>query len=221
MFNGPRSYLRDIWNILDFFILIFSYLCLTPLEGTFKVIKTFRILRSLRIIGKNEGLKVAVRALFFAIPNVLNITLIMLLFFLIFAVISVSYFKGKLHFCKIALEFGGGGHGHAVYKHKWDCLNEGGYWDNRTYNFDNTYNALVTLFMMSTTAGWAEIMFDAVASTDMDWWPDHSNRNPAWIIFYSIFMIIGNFFFINLFVGVVIETFKSESDRVGGTKLLT
>lgn len=98
-FNGENSYLRGIWNILDFIILIFSYLCLTPLVSTFKVVKTFRILRSLRIIGRNEGLKVAVRALFFAIPNVLNITVIMILFYLLFAVVAISYFKGKMFYC--------------------------------------------------------------------------------------------------------------------------
>lgn len=53
----------------------------------------------MRLISRNEGLKVAVRALFFAIPNVLKIALIMILFFMIFAVIGVSYFKGKLFYC--------------------------------------------------------------------------------------------------------------------------
>jgi hypothetical protein len=70
-FNGKFSYLRGMWNILDFIILIFSFLCLTSLAQTFRVVKTFRILRCLRLIGRNEGLKVAVRALLFAIPNIL------------------------------------------------------------------------------------------------------------------------------------------------------
>jgi hypothetical protein len=98
-FNGKFSYLRGMWNILDFIILIFSYLCLTSLVNTFKVVKTFRILRCLRLIGRNEGLKVAVRALLFAIPNILQITIIMILFHSIFAVITMSYFKGKSHYC--------------------------------------------------------------------------------------------------------------------------
>jgi hypothetical protein len=98
-FNGKFSYLREMWNILDFIILIFSYLCLTSLVETFRVVKTFRILRCLRLIGRNEGLKVAVRALLYAIPNILQITGIMFLFQTIFAVILMSYFKGKSHYC--------------------------------------------------------------------------------------------------------------------------
>ena len=44
------------------------------------------------------------RALMRAIPNILNITVIMLLFFLIFGVIGVSYFKGKLYYCTEAMD---------------------------------------------------------------------------------------------------------------------
>ncbi len=88
--NGSRSYLRNIWNILDFTILVFSYMCLTSLVETFKVVKTFRILRVLRIISRNEGLKVAVRALLYAIPNIMAIAAIMVMFFMIFAVVLIS-----------------------------------------------------------------------------------------------------------------------------------
>lgn len=51
------------------------------------------------MIGRNEGLKIAVRALLFAIPSIISITVIMIMFFLVFAVISVSYFKGKMFYC--------------------------------------------------------------------------------------------------------------------------
>lgn len=149
--NGKYSYLNGMWNILDFVILIFSYLCLTSLVDTFKVVKTFRILRSLRLIGRNEGLKVAVRALLFAIPNILNITVIMLLFHSFFGVIAVSHFKGKMHYCTNQYK------NLNVYS-KWECINMGGLWVNRLYNFDNMVNAFISLFVMSTTAGWSDVV---------------------------------------------------------------
>lgn len=99
LMNGKNSYLRGIWNLLDFIILIFSFLCLTALEERFKVVKTLRILRSLRLVSRNEGLKVAVRALFFAIPNIIFIAIVMLIFYLIFSIIGISFFKGKLFYC--------------------------------------------------------------------------------------------------------------------------
>jgi len=39
--------------------------------------------------------------------------------------------------------------------------------------------------------------------------------------FFIFFIIVGSFFFLNLFVGVVISTFHSEHDKIGGNNLLT
>ena len=64
-----------------------TLLAYTPLSDNFK---TFKVLRVLRIVSRNQGLKVAVKALMNALPNILNVTVIMFLFFLIFGVISVS-----------------------------------------------------------------------------------------------------------------------------------
>ena len=217
LFNGKTSYLRNQWNIIDFAIIIFSTLSLTPLSSNLKSMKIFRILRLLRLISRNEELKVAVRALFQAIPNVANVTIIMILFFLIFGVIAVSYFKGKLFYCESAmLEL------ESFMVTKWDCLNSGGDWSNRLYNFDNTLSALVTLFVMATTSGWSEVMLSCVTATDIDYLPGTNNdANPGWIFFFIVFIIVGAFFFLNLFVGVVISTFNSEHDKIGGNDLLT
>ena len=52
--------------------------------------------------------------------------------------------------------------------------------------------------------------------------PDSTlNRSTYWILYFTGFMLIGSIFFINLFVGVVQSTFRSEHDRVGGDRLLT
>jgi hypothetical protein len=217
LLNGKSSYLKNPWNTLDFTIIIFSVLALTPLSDNLKTFKIFRILRLLRLISRNEELKVAVRALFLAIPNVANVTIIMCLFFLIFGVIAVSYFKGKLYYCQFAMSE----MKDQVFS-KWDCLSSGGDWINSIYNFDNSVNALVTLFVLSTTAGWAEIMIRCATSTNIDYvqgsW---DTASPVWIFFFVIFIIVGAFFFLNLFVGVVISTFNLEHDKLGGNDLLT
>ncbi len=67
----------------------------------------------------------------------------MILFFLIFGVISVSWFKGKLFKClpqEMLVNF--------KISSKWDCVNGGGEWENLIYNFDDIPNALVTLFVL-------------------------------------------------------------------------
>jgi Ion transport protein len=99
LFCGPFSYMRNIWNISDFFIMLFSLIAISPLAFQLQVMKMFRILRVLRLIGKDEGLKIGLQALFKAIPNVLRISVIMGIFFLIFGIISVSFFKGTYYYC--------------------------------------------------------------------------------------------------------------------------
>ncbi len=53
LFNGSHSYFRQIWNRLDFAIIVFSILALTPLSNNFKAFKVFRIFR---LISRNNGL---------------------------------------------------------------------------------------------------------------------------------------------------------------------
>ena len=47
------------------------------------------------------------------------------------------------------------------------------------------------------------------------------NNSPMVRIFFILFIIFGAFFMTNLFVGVVINAFNRESDRLGRDFLLT
>jgi Ion transport protein len=208
--NGPSSYIKNIWNRLDFAIIILSLLSTSVLNQDFKA---FKVLRVLRLIGRNEGLKIAVKSLFMGLPNILNVAVIMFLFFLIFGVIAVSQFKGRLFSCLNADA------GQEVL-HKWDCFNAGGVWVNDFYNFDDIANAILTLFVMSTTAGWTDVMNDSITSTDIDYVAG-TKRNLFWNLFFIFFLIIGFFFFLNLFIGVVVTNFNTEKDKIGGNDLLT
>jgi hypothetical protein len=62
LLNGKESYIRDTWNIIDFFIIIISIASAslpTVDLSVLKILRLFRILRPLRLISKNEGLKVS------------------------------------------------------------------------------------------------------------------------------------------------------------------
>ena len=69
--NGSSSYLFDPWNVLDFMIVVFAVISITLEGGGYsfiKVLRVARILRPLRLIRRAEGLKLAIHALFKAIP---------------------------------------------------------------------------------------------------------------------------------------------------------
>jgi len=109
-----------------------------------------------------------------------------------------------------------------IIKSKWDCLSSGGDWLNRFYTFDDSVSALLAFFVASTTAGWSDLMMLCATSTEIDYLPlEDSEASIIWIIFFIIFVIVGSFFFLNLFVGVVISTFNIEHDKIGGNNLLT
>jgi hypothetical protein len=61
--NGRESYFRDYWNLIDFGIVVVSVLsCALPNVdlSVLKIIRLFRAIRPLRVISKNEGLKVSI-----------------------------------------------------------------------------------------------------------------------------------------------------------------
>merc|ERR1719421_1664432 len=113
---GPKSYLRNWWNILDFFIVLVSVFDLTLTYAVqflgeaaadtdlsiLKIARILRALRPLRLIGRNPNLKLVVSTLLKAIPELANLIVVGLLFFLIFGLMAVSSFKGTFHGCLVA-----------------------------------------------------------------------------------------------------------------------
>ena len=102
LFNGEISYLRNGWNIIDFLVVIISVVSITVTGNKYKFVKIFRllrILRPLRVVSKNKGLRIGIQALLVAIPRLFNVTIISLLFFIICGIIGVNYFKGTFYTC--------------------------------------------------------------------------------------------------------------------------
>ena len=97
-------------------------------------------------------------------------------------------------------------------KTKDDCLTNRGLWLNAPANFDNTINAMTTLFQMTTTEGWVDVMNNGIDSVDINMQPIQNNQQ--WLVVYFIaFMIVGSQFIINLFVGVVIDNFNNIKEK--------
>lgn len=67
-----------------------------------------------------------------AFGSILNVIIVSVLFFAMFGIIGVNYFKGKYFDCQNTRIPGG------YIDHKWDCLNAGGDWVREFMNFDST-----------------------------------------------------------------------------------
>jgi Ion transport protein. len=53
----------------------------------------------MRVAARNEGMKVVISALFRAIPSIANVALVCALFYLIFGILGLNLFMGKMHQC--------------------------------------------------------------------------------------------------------------------------
>lgn len=154
-------------DIVIVFLSILS-IALSSLNIQFiKVIRMLRVLRPLRMISRNEGLRIAVVSLLNAGPSILNALVIAFLFFILFAILTTTYLKGRLYMCLEQYVTADP----SLIVTKWDCVNNGGDWINQVANFDNILTSLVCLFVCCSTEGWAAIMWTGVDAVDIDYNP--------------------------------------------------
>lgn len=100
---GPKAYLKDAWNILDAIVVAVSILDFMPgFKGPsfLKVLRILRALRPLRVINRNENLKLVVETIFKSMIELGWLLVVMLLFTLIFALVGVSELKGHFYACE-------------------------------------------------------------------------------------------------------------------------
>ena len=123
-----------------------------------KVVKTLKALRPLRALSRFEGIRVVVNSLIGAIPAILNVLLVCLVFWLIFSIMGVQLFAGRFYKCvypnhtRIPYE---------IISNKIECLTKNYTWLNSRINFDNVLNSYLALFQVATFKGWTDIMADA------------------------------------------------------------
>lgn len=90
---------------------------------------------------------------------------------------------------------------------KEDCYIAGGRWKNRTYNFDNLLQAMLTLFVVSSLDGWVEIMYHCADAVGEDM---HPQQDHSWlaVVYFVLFLLIVGYFVVSMFVGVIVENFQ-------------
>lgn len=87
-------------------------------------------------------------------------------------------------------------------------------------SFDNVLLGCQAFFEVTTTEGWMTIMLAGVDATEIDMQPI-PNYREGWAFFFVAFILVGTFFVMQLFVGVVIENFNKMKEKLDGTYLLS
>ncbi|OMJ72778.1 hypothetical protein SteCoe_28696 [Stentor coeruleus] len=206
------SYLRDVWNCLDFGIIIFSTIDLSLSSinlSALKAVRVLRTLRPLRFISHNFSMKIVVVALIESLAAIFNVIIVLIIVWLMFAILGVSLLGGKLYYCE-----------NSYLTYRPDCISAGYEWKSYSPNYDNVINAISTLFILSSEEGWPDIMYQAVDARDTENSPSRDS-NPYIAYYFVIFVFVGSFFFLNFFVGVVFDKFNwAKKNEISSTSLL-
>ncbi|XP_056459271.1 voltage-dependent R-type calcium channel subunit alpha-1E [Gadus chalcogrammus] len=218
------SYFRDLWNILDFIVVIGALVsfALTNVLGnnkgrdikTIKSLRVLRVLRPLKTIKRLPKLKAVFDCVVTSLKNVFNILIVYKLFMFIFAVIAVQLFKGKFFYCTDGskdTEKDCQGYYIDYGKDKKEVRRRD--WKRHEFHYDSVVWALLTLFTVSTGEGWPQVLQHSVDVTEEDRGPSRGNRMEM-SIFYVIYFVVFPFFFVNIFVALIIITFQEQGDKM-------
>jgi hypothetical protein len=222
LFNGADSYIRNAWNILDFLIVISattSVIFTTIDLGFIKSLRVMRVLRPLRLLSRHRGLKLAISALFNSLPNIANLLLIVMFFIFMMAILCCTLFSGQFWYCETEhlglddymMKYG--------IKNRYDCLMFGGEWVNPDFQFDTTMESMLTLLSIQSTEGWVDTMWYMIDVEGQEIHPVRDSKR-YYCVFAIALTVLMTLLFLNLFVGVVIESFNVEKEELSLNKLL-
>ena len=110
---GPGSYLKNIWNWIDFLLIITSIidfsLDLANTDGddilrAFRIVRFLRTFRPLRMVTHMPGLKTVTGMLIVSFRSIVHVLLVCSIFFFVFAVLGLQIFRGCFYRCVIPSE---------------------------------------------------------------------------------------------------------------------
>ncbi|XP_069383300.1 voltage-dependent L-type calcium channel subunit alpha-1D isoform X15 [Paralichthys olivaceus] len=226
-----NSYVRNGWNMLDFVIVIVGLFSVVlemitkdadsggqsggkPGGFDVKALRAFRVLRPLRLVSGVPSLQVVLNSIIKAMVPLLHIALLVLFVIIIYAIIGLELFIGKMHATCYVIQTGAlaeeestpcavSGHGrHCIFngtvcREGWQGPNNG------ITNFDNFLFAMLTVFQCITMEGWTDVLY---------WMNDAMGFELPWVYFVSL-VIFGSFFVLNLVLGVLSGEFSKEREK--------
>lgn len=158
-----------------------------------RVLRMLRVLRPLRFISRNIGLKMIVVALLESVGHIFNVAIVISMVYLVFAILGVNFMMGQMFYCSIDPY---------VLHTEPECLLAGGSWNRYDHNFDNVPQAYISLFVVSSLEGWPDVAIQALDTTKVDEGPKFQETTVN-MLYFIIFILIGSFFLLNFFIGVL------------------
>ncbi|XP_050089031.1 voltage-dependent calcium channel type A subunit alpha-1 isoform X4 [Anopheles aquasalis] len=222
-----HSYLRNIWNIMDFFVVVTGSMTIfaeANVDVDLRMLRSFRVLRPLKLVSRIPSLQVVLKSIIKAMAPLLQIGLLVLFAIVIFAIIGLEFYSGALHRSCYSLEDITQIVKEGEFPTPCNADNDtiaptGAYvcnssdstcveqWEGPNFgitSFDNIGFAMLTVFQCITMEGWTAILY---------WTNDALGSTFNWIYFVPL-IVLGSFFMLNLVLGVLSGEFAKEREKV-------
>ncbi|KAI4789149.1 hypothetical protein KUCAC02_035418 [Chaenocephalus aceratus] len=180
-----------------------------------RTLRAVRVLRPLKLVSGIPSLQIVLKSIMKAMVPLLQIGLLLFFAILMFAIIGLEFYSGKLHYTCTPQ--------HGILENetvdsseyevpcgvrrcpdKYSCSDTWIGPNDGITQFDNILFAVLTVFQCITMEGWTTVLYN----TD-----DALGPNFNWIYFIPL-IIIGSFFVLNLVLGVLSGEFAKERERV-------
>uniref|UniRef100_A0A8C0XN76 Voltage-dependent L-type calcium channel subunit alpha n=1 Tax=Castor canadensis TaxID=51338 RepID=A0A8C0XN76_CASCN len=203
------AYLRSGWNVLDFtivFLGVFTAILeqvnviqsnTTPLSSKgagldVKALRAFRVLRPLRLVSGVPSLQVVLNSIFKAMLPLFHIALLVLFMVIIYAIIGLELFKGKMH--KTCYFIGTDIVATVENEKPSPCARTG---SGRPCTINGSDEC------RGGWPGWTDVLY---------WVNDAIGNEWPWIYFVTL-ILLGSFFILNLVLGVLSGEFTKEREK--------
>ncbi|RMC03174.1 hypothetical protein DUI87_20368 [Hirundo rustica rustica] len=203
---GLFDYLRNPYNIFDSIIVIISiWEIIGQADGGLSVLRTFRLLRVLKLVRFMPALRRQLVVLMKTMDNVATFCMLLMLFIFIFRfsgenncsdefiVVEEIFISDIILFQSIL--------GMHIFGCKFSLRTDTGDTVPDRKNFDSLLWAIVTVFQILTQEDWNVVLYNGMAST-----------SPWASLYFVALMTFGNYVLFNLLVAILVEGFQAEGD---------
>ncbi|MGM0534426.1 MAG: ion transporter [Campylobacterota bacterium] len=86
------AFFKDPWSLFDFFVVAIS---LVPANAGLSILRVLRVLRLFRLLTVVPQMRLIIGALIGVIPGIFSVSMVLLLFFYVFAIMATNLFGGE------------------------------------------------------------------------------------------------------------------------------
>jgi voltage-dependent calcium channel len=207
----PNAYIRSIWNILDFLIMVGLIINLTTglifVGGLSRLTRSLKALRALRFITLLDIMRETFESLIISgAARILDAAILAILYMIPYAVWGLNIFAGKMNQCNDTSVQGNpdciNEYSNTVYGNSFGFLAPR-VWDNpapsTVFSFDSFRASLLILFEIVSLEGWVDVMNIATSITGVGRQPQ-TNASQFNSIFFLIYNLLGGVVILTLFV---------------------